>query len=203
MKPRSDGIVDPRHAVMTLTAASVPVACPIASPRTGPAAALPACSARPRSPAAARYRRAGTPSRPGSWSAPSAPSAHGGSRQRPRRACSRYGAGRGSASRRRLRRRGSALALGLWPWEAPAERAPTRAQSAADQPGRSGHATGTAHCRLPWRGQGASPVTSPMIGCARPRDPRRSQGSCGCGAMLLSRSQDHRQGVRQGGLFGR
>ena len=85
------------RVVMVPTAAAVPVACPMASPWTGPAAPLPACSARPRWPAAAHRRHAGTRSRPGSWSAPSAPSALEGSRPRPR-ACCRYGAGRENAS---------------------------------------------------------------------------------------------------------
>jgi len=82
--PRSGSILPQTgHAVMMPSGAVVPVACPIASPSTGPAVPLPACSARPRWPAGARSRRAGTPSRPGSWSAPSAPSAPGDSRPRP------------------------------------------------------------------------------------------------------------------------
>ena len=70
------------QAVMMPSGAAVPVACPMASSWIGPVAPLPACSAHPRSPAAARRRRAGTPSQPGSWSAPSGPSAPAGSRPR-------------------------------------------------------------------------------------------------------------------------
>jgi hypothetical protein len=64
-------------------AVAVPVACPMASSWGGPTALLPACSARRRWPAAARRRHAGIPSRRGSWSAPSGPSARGGWRLRP------------------------------------------------------------------------------------------------------------------------
>ena len=97
--PRSPGVL-PRigHIVMMPSGVAVPAACPMAPSLTGPAAPPLAWSARPRWPAVARYCRAGTPSQRARSSGPCGPSARGGWRPRPRRACSRCRADRESGS---------------------------------------------------------------------------------------------------------
>ncbi len=85
------------HAVMIPSGVAMPVACPMASPWTGPATPPPAWSARPQWPAAARRRRAGTPSQRARSSGPCGPSAREGWRPHPtgREQCSNPANGSG------------------------------------------------------------------------------------------------------------